>query len=122
MTTHPTAQELLQAVIDWLGGPQRDAYMSLVAKHALGIVQRELALGAAADAAACGRLRELLGEDGDLAVLESLLSARIRDSRVPLDDPNLQRHLRLQVIDRLAIDQPKYKSSLVLFFKKELLP
>jgi hypothetical protein len=64
----------------------------------------------------------LLGEDGDLAVLESLLSARIRDSRVPLDDPNLQRHLRLQVIDRLAIDQPKYKSSLVLSFKKELLP
>jgi hypothetical protein len=55
-------------------------------------------------------------------VLESLLSARIRDSSVPLDDPNLQRHLRLQVIDRLAIDQPKYKSSLVLSFKKELLP
>jgi hypothetical protein len=122
MTTHPTAQQLLQAVIDWLGGAQRDGYMALVARNALGIVQRELAQGEAADAAALGRLRDLLGSDGDFAELELELSARIRDGAVAPDDPALLRHLRLQIIDRLAIDQPKYKSSLVLSFKKELLP
>jgi len=121
VTTHPTAQELLQAVIDWLGGEQRDGYMALVARHALGIVQRELALGAAADTAACARLRDLLGFDGDLATLEAELSARIRERVVAPDDPALLHHLRLQVYDRLAIDQPKYKSALVLSFKKELL-
>jgi hypothetical protein len=117
--THPTADELLQAVIDWLGGDQRDGYLALVARNALGIVQRELAQGAAADRAARARLREFLGSDEELPELEQRLCDDIRTGEVDPDDPALLHHLRLQTLAHLQIDQPKYKSSLVLSFKKE---
>ena len=47
MLTHPTAPQILQAVIAWMEQSQRtsaseNSYLSLVARNALGIVLREL--------------------------------------------------------------------------------
>ena len=115
MTTHPTTGELLQAVMSWLDGmasaekSSRDSYMALVARNALGIVQRELAQGPEADNAAQERLVTLLGMHADLATLEAELSARIRNGTITPDNPGLLHHLRLQTAARLAIDQPRYK-------------
>lgn len=111
MITHPTAAQLLEAVQAYLADPAGPApgYMALVARNALGIVARELALGPAAIAAAEQRLRDLLGMPGDLATLEAELCARLRDGRIAPDDPALQAHLRAHTRDRLAIDQPRYR-------------
>ena len=114
MITHPTAAEFLRAIAGWLdgGGAERGGYMALVARNALGIVQRELELSGAADARATARLQELLGQTADLATLENELAARIRDGRMSPAAPGLLEHLRLQVLDRLAIDQPRYRHEL----------
>jgi len=87
--------------------------MALVARNALAIVRRELEQAPAADAAAAARLRALLGQDGDLPTLEAMVCARLRDGTQPPDDPALLAHLRAQVLDHLAIDQPRYRHGLI---------
>ena len=114
MITHPRAGELLDAMIAYLaepGGP-RAGYPALVARNALGIVRRELELAPAADARAAARLRALLGQQGDLATLETTLCARLRDGTQAPDAAALLAHLREQVLDHLAIDQPRYRHEL----------
>ena len=118
--THPTAVELLQAVMAWLDDvtkrgnadhSARDDFLALVARNALGIVVRELQLGAAAEAAAVARLQALLGSSGDVAALETELCDRIRSGGIECGDAALLAHLRLSTAARLAIDQPRYVSS-----------
>lgn len=114
MITHPTAAELLGAVSDFLAGDlagKRAAYLALVARNALGIVQREIASGPAAEARAADRLRALLGRDGTRAELDAALCAALRSGAMAPDDPRLLAHLRADVADRLAIDQPKYRAA-----------
>lgn len=118
MTTHPTAAELLQAVIAWLEvsaradeTSQRATYMALVARNALGIVLRELQQGPQADAEATGRLIKLLGMEADLATLEAELAVRISTGVISPKDPGLLHHLRLQTAARLVIDQPRYRAT-----------
>ena len=118
MTTHPSAAELLQAVIAWLdagaksnSAPERETYMALVARNALGIVLREWQQGPQADAAAQARLVKLLSLEGDLATLEAELTSRIRAGIIAPGDPALLNHLRLQTASRLAIDQPRYRGT-----------
>ena len=111
MITHPTAAELLRAVAAFLDTPAAESgYLALVARNALAIVQRELELGPAADARSAERLRALLGLDGDLAELETALAERLRNGAMGLETPGLLEHLRAQLADRLAIDQPRYRS------------
>ncbi len=116
MSTHPSMAELLQAVIDWLEQPPcepaREAYLRLVARNALGIVQREMALAPDGDARAAARLEGLLGMAGPLPELEVALAARLRDGFVSPDDPALLAHLRQRSLDQLAIDQPRYRHGL----------
>jgi hypothetical protein len=106
--------ELLRAVRTWLeaDGATANAYMTLVARNALGIVQRDIELGPASDAKAHARLRTLLGAEGDLPTLEAELCARLRNGTMPADAPGLLLHLRKQTLDRLAIDQPRYRHEL----------
>ena len=114
MITHPSAAGLIGAVMAYLeteDGPQ-GGYMARVARNALAIAQRDITLGQAADARAAARLRDLLGCDGDLQALEEMLCARLRDGAQDPDDPALRAHLRAQVLDHLAIDQPGYKTAL----------
>jgi Domain of unknown function (DUF6285) len=114
MITHPTAAELLRAVMAWLesDGAAGNAYMARVARNALGIVLREMELAPDADRRAQARLQELLGSQGDLATLEAELCTRLRDGTMELNAPALREHLRLQTLDRLAIDQPNYRHEL----------
>ncbi len=120
MTTHPSADELLQAVMAWLDRAPgetvrdagRDAYLRLVARNALGIVQREFQLRPGADARAAARLRDLLGFDAALPELEAALAGRLRNGDIALDDAALLAHLRLRSLDLLAIDQPRYRHGL----------
>jgi len=113
MITHPTAPELLRAVADFLEpAPAAPGYLALVARNAVAIVQREMELGPAADARAAARLRDLLALPGELPALEDELAARIRDRSMGLGTPGLLAHLRAQVLDHLAIDQPRYRHEL----------
>ena len=81
MLTHPTAPQILQAVIAWMEQSQRtsareNSYLSLVARNALGIVLRELEQSPQADEAATTRLERLLGHTGALPDLEAELFRR----------------------------------------------
>ena len=65
MITHPTASELLDAVIGFIeqrAGPQltgRDSFLARVAVNALTAVKREIESGARAETDATERLRVL---------------------------------------------------------------
>jgi aminoglycoside phosphotransferase (APT) family kinase protein len=113
----PTAAELLEAVREFV---ERDAQPNLegraafharVAVNALGIVERELVLGAETDAPVAARLAALLGRDGPPPELAAALAASIRDGT--LDDR------REDVVDavvaligaKLAIANPRYTRS-----------
>ncbi len=94
MTLHdrPTASELVAAVREYL---ERDvmattegrvAFHARVAVNVLGMVERELELGAAQDAAEHERLVALLGRPGTVRELTEALARGIRDdvARSPL--------------------------------------
>ena len=99
MITHPTAAELREALAGVEAGPPGDARATL---------DREAALGPAAEAAAVERLRALLGRDGDFETLNAELCARLRDSRLAPLDPAVLAHLKASLVDQVAIDQPSY--------------
>lgn len=124
----PTAAELIAAVADFIeqkAAPQLDAHTAFHAKvavNALRIVQREVErelragqAGTSADAAELARLRALCAADTGaeattVAALNRELCARIADGRIAVDDDALRRHLLQSVLDRLAVDNPKYPS------------
>lgn len=113
MITHPTASELLDAVIGFIeqrAAPQltgRDAFLARVAVNALGTVKRELQAGDEAEAQATERLRALLGRDGEFDVLNAVLTEQLRCGETPLS-PEVLAHLKASVIDEVLIDQPNY--------------
>ena len=83
-------------------------FHSRVAANALAIVKRELELGPDQEAAELGRLRDLLGEDGDLEALNRELYRRIRDGEFALGDERLVAHLWQSTLEKVAVDQPRY--------------
>lgn len=114
MITHPTAEELIEAVIRFIeekAAPNlkdRDAFHARVAVNALGAVKREIAQGPKAEAAATQRLKSLLGKDGDFTTLNAELCERIRDGEITPTDPALLAHMKASIIDQVRIDQPQY--------------
>jgi AcrR family transcriptional regulator len=111
MITHPTAAELRQALADVETGPPGDAraaFIARVADNARATLDREAALGPAAEAAAVERLRALLGRDGGFEALNAELCARLRDGRLAPLDPTVLAHLKASLLDHVAIDQPSY--------------
>ena len=110
----PRADELLTSVRDYLRTDVvaetagRTQYLGRVAANALDIVLRDLAVGPACRAAEHGRLKQLLGRDGELEALRWDLVNALRDGGMPLASPNLAAHLRQTVVDQVAIDQPNY--------------
>jgi hypothetical protein len=114
----PTAAELVEAVREFL---ERDVFPAVegrrrfhtrVAMNVLGIVQRELTLGGAADARERVRLAALLpgAADGDrtLTELNSELAAAIREDTLGVSRSELVAHLRETLRDKLAIANPGY--------------
>jgi hypothetical protein len=111
MITHPTAAELAEALDAVEPGPPGDAraaFIARVAGNARATLEREAALGPAAEAAGVERLRALLGVDGDFETLNAELCAQLADGRLAPLDPAVLAHLKASVMDQIAIDQPTY--------------
>jgi len=110
----PSAAELLSSVRRYLKGDVveqtggRTRFLARVSANALGIVERELALGPPAREQERARLEHLLGRPGTLAELRSGLSEALREGALALDSPGLADHLRATVVNQVAIDQPRY--------------
>lgn len=112
----PTAAELLEAVREFV---ERDVmsrdeltgrvrFHARVAANVLGIVERELTLGPALDAAEHDRLAALLGHDGELDALSAELARRIRDGSLDEERAAVVEHLRQSVAAKLAVANPGY--------------
>lgn len=90
----PTTREMVQAVRDWLGEAIKPGaeghgkFQVVVAMNALGIVMRDLEAGVRAE---------------DRALAEALLSGA-----TTLAEPGLLARLRRAVLDKCAVDSPKY--------------
>jgi hypothetical protein len=114
MITHPTASELIEAVIRFIedrAAPQlkdRDAFLARVAVNALNTVRREIEQGPAAEAAATERLKAILGRDGTWTELNEALCIGIEDGSIDAADPAVMAHLKASIIDQVRIDQPNY--------------
>jgi hypothetical protein len=110
----PSAAELVAAVRAFLEADVmpavegRVAFHTRVAVNALGMVERELLLGPAADDAERERAVALLGHDGDLRALEAELAGAIRRGEHTYDDATVVEHVRATVRDKLRIANPKY--------------
>jgi len=111
MITHPSAAELTEALKAVQTGPPGDAraaFIARVADNARATLGREAALGPAAEAAAVERLRDLLALDGNFATLNEELCARLADGRLAPLNPAVLAHLKISLVDQIAIDQPGY--------------
>ncbi|MES2722448.1 MAG: DUF6285 domain-containing protein [Pseudomonadota bacterium] len=116
MITHPRTEELVEAVARWIDSirPElkpRDAFLARVAVNVLGVVQRELTLGPAAEAAAVERMSGLLGHTGSYEDLTAELCARLQAGELDAETPGLLAALRANAEDQVAIDQPNYASA-----------
>ncbi|MFT3975937.1 MAG: DUF6285 domain-containing protein [Sphingomonas bacterium] len=113
MITHPTAQALVEGVALWLPVDGSASGFALrVARNALEIAARDMALGPTADARAAARLAALLGMEGDRDSLDRQLVEAIRAGKILPDDPRLIAHMKACALDMLAIDQPRYAHEL----------
>jgi aminoglycoside phosphotransferase (APT) family kinase protein len=90
----PTNREIVQAVRDWIEGAVKPGaeghakFEAVVAMNALGIVLRDLDAGVRAEDAA--------------------LAAAMMDGETTLAEPGLLAKLRRAVLDKCAVDSPKY--------------
>lgn len=114
MAERPTAAELIEAVREFL---ERDLMSALegrlvfhtrVAVNALGIVERDLQLGAAHATAERSRLLGLLGHDGDLDDLRAELAAAIRSGALDDRRTEVLAALRKTTEEALTVANPKY--------------
>lgn len=113
MITHPTAHELVAGVAKWLPIDGSASVFGLrVARNALEIAARDMAMSPAADERAIARMRDLLDRDGTRDELDQALVDAIRSGVIASDDPKLVAHLRGCALDTIAIDQPKYAHTL----------
>ncbi len=110
----PTAAELIEAVREFIAGPvsaalnNQAAFHARVATNVLAMVERELELGPALDAAELARLKALLGRDGSLAELNSALARAIRDGALDHRRTEVLDHLRRTSREKLSIANPRY--------------
>ncbi|MDQ2859850.1 MAG: DUF6285 domain-containing protein [Pseudomonadota bacterium] len=114
MQDEPSPSEVLAAVARFLKEEVAPAttghtsFQARVAANAMEMMRRQLDLAPAAEAAELGRLKDLLGLDGDLAALNAELSRRIEAGDLDLTTPGLADHLWAVTLAKLAVDQPTY--------------
>ena len=110
----PSAPVLLTAAVKYLEQellPTLTGYhrfQTRVTANVLNIVRRELELRETQSAAERGRLRSLVGHDGDVEDLSAELCESIRRSTIDSNDANLRSHLRQSLAGALAINNPKW--------------
>jgi len=112
--THPKTEELAKAVAGWIdeirpGLDPRNAFLARVAVNILGVIQRELTQGPAAEARALDGMAGVLGHPGEFAALNAELCERIRAGEFTVETPGLLAILTTMAKDQVAIDQPNYK-------------
>jgi hypothetical protein len=118
MTLHdrPTASELVAAVREYLerdvmaATEGRVAFHARVAVNVLGMVERELELGAAQDADEHARLVALLGREGTVRELTEELARGIRDDTLDASWSDLVEGVRGTVRAKLEVANPRYLS------------
>ena len=114
MQDRPTAAELLEAIREFLEQDVMPAvegrvrFHSRVAVNALGMLEREVRLGPALDAAERARLGTLLGHDADLATLTTELATRIRDGSLDDRRDDVVAAVRESVRAKLLVSNPDY--------------
>jgi hypothetical protein len=86
----------------------RVQFHTRVAINALGMIERELTLGADIDAADVAELTALLGMTGTRRELESALATAIRAGTLDDQHGAVLDHLRASVRRKLEIANPKY--------------
>ena len=114
MITHPRTEELAKAVAGWIDELRpsldpRNAFLARVAVNVLGVIQRELTQGPAAEARVVSGMSGVLGHDGGFAELNAELCERIRSGELTVETPGLLAVLMTMARDQVAIDQPNYK-------------
>lgn len=110
----PRMDELLGSVRDFLHGDVmretagRTNFLARVAGNSLDVVLRELAIGPELARRENERLAHLVGGDGHVSDKRWRLVHALRDGSMSLNQPGLSEYLRESVVNRVAIDQPKY--------------
>ena len=110
----PTAVELLEAVREFMERDisgtleGRTAFHARVAVNALGMVQRELAIGANVDEPALEQLRAIVGRDGSPRDLVDTLARRIREGSADYRDEAVVDAVRAIVRAKLEVANPRY--------------
>lgn len=108
--SQPDAPTLLGVAVDYLESevyPQlagAERYRTRVALNVLRIVQRELALGPAADRDEAAELQALAGTSATAGTLAAQIAAGER----ALDDPQLVAFLRNALRRALAVNNPRW--------------
>lgn len=116
MTLHdrPTAAELVAAVREYLErdvmttAEGRVAFHARVAVNVLGMVERELDLGAAQDTDERTRLVALLGHEGTVRELTEELARRIREGSLDVAWDDSVAAVRETVRAKLEVANPRY--------------
>jgi len=113
----PTPVEILQAIDQFLQdkvAPQLEPHSRFhlkVTSHLLRLLQREWDQVDALESTELDRLHQLLDSDSpDLDLLNRELCDAIHSGQLGLDNLALKDHLRQTARDKLAIDNPKYRS------------
>ena len=118
MKSEPSIEELLQAVIEFIANsviPKlegHDKFHAHVAKNTLGIVLREIMLLRDYDEKEVARLKNILSKDDNIKELNKLLSEKIRNGEININDDSLKNHLIRTTMAKLSIDQPHYSGYL----------
>lgn len=114
MQDRPTAEELLEAVSEFLTTEVvalegRVGYHGRVARNAVDVVTRELALAPGADARERDGLAGLLGgaPPDDLREANAELARRVRDGSLDDRRGDVLAHLRATTTDKLRIANPR---------------
>ncbi len=109
---YPDADALLEALQEFLtlDLPPGDfrRFQHRVAGNVVATLRREWAQGDEAAAAERARLRDLLGQDGDVADLNGELVRRIRLGEIDWTSQTLLDHLDATLAAELAINNPKW--------------
>lgn len=112
---HPHAKDLIEAVREMLSDhilPDLDdpakVYNVRVAIHTLALAERELAFSQDQIEKERQSLTNLLGHEGDIDALNAELVKNIHAGRYDEDPQALLEHFKDTVLDKIAIDNPRY--------------
>lgn len=115
-TNRPDRKELVEAVREFLENKVQTpvegqiSFHTRIAVNMLKIVERELTLGPKLEKEELDRLRSLLGREGTLEELNTILCLKLKNGEIDYRSEDLKEHLRLSALGKLSIDNPEYSA------------